>query len=105
MSATTLVTINVGAAGRVPVFVLNGTDVKRKRRISAETERTLAMLGHAVEYLTDEYVGEGSQFKLSDPRIQAAIMLMQRSQEIYFACPEEVSLFARFRAWIGLQEA
>ena len=100
MGATTWTTIRVGRSGQVPVFVLNERGVQRRRVITEETERALETLSHSVDYLTEDSIYEGEQFRLADPRVQAAILLMQKSQEIYLACPEAKSLGQRFRAWL-----
>ena len=79
--------------------------VRRRRRISPECGRALEILGHAIEYLADEHIFEGGQFRLSDPRVQAVLMLMERNREIFLACPEIPSLGDRFRKWLGISEA
>ena len=100
MGATTWTTIKVGRTGHVPVFVLNERGVQVRRVISEDTERALEILSHSVDYLTEDSIYEGEQFRLADPRVQAALLLMQKSQEIYLACPEARSLGQRLKAWL-----
>ena len=57
------------------------------RRITEETGRALQILGHAIEYLTDEYVHETANLSASDPQIQAICLLMNLNREVYYECP------------------
>ena len=70
------------------------------RRISAKAERGLEILGHAIDYLTDEYVhDDGGSMSDNDPCVEAIQLLMGRHREIYIACPETPSFADRIRAW------
>ena len=74
-----------------------------RRRIGAEAGRALEILGHAIEYLADEYVQDtGSVFSANDGRLLAIQILMAANREIYFSCPEIPSLMERIRALLGL---
>ena len=75
--------------------------VNRRRRISPEAGHALEKLGHAIEYLTDELVHEGS-FSANDARIQAVQLLMAVNRQIYFACPEVPALSYRFLSLLHL---
>jgi hypothetical protein len=58
----------------------------------------LEVLGHAIEYLADEYVHEGgmlSSVQRADPRVEALRVLMAANREVYFACPVMPSLYDR----------
>jgi hypothetical protein len=70
----------------------------RRRRISPEAGRALEMLGHAIEYLADEYVYEGSSFNASDSQLQAVHILMALNREVYFECPFVPSFKERWNA-------
>jgi hypothetical protein len=61
---------------------------RRRRRIDRESGRALEILGHAIEYLADEYVHHGGQLSGSDGEVQAMQLLMAVNREIYAACPE-----------------
>ncbi len=76
-----------------------------RRRISPEAGRALEVLGHAIEYLTDEFVHAGGAFSAHDPQVQAVQLLMGLNREIYFNCPEAPSLVDRFRDWMRLRTA
>jgi hypothetical protein len=59
----------------------------RRRSISPSAGRALEMLGHAIEYLADEYVHGGKTFCADDPEVQAVQLLMALNREIYLECP------------------
>ena len=81
-------------------------ETERRRRISPEAGRGLEILGHAIDYLTDEFcVSAGSQFNLADSRVQAVLLLMERNRAIYFACPEVPTLGERLRNWLHRKAA
>ena len=72
----------------------------RRRRISPEAGHALEKLGHAIDYLTDEYIHEGGTFNHHDAKLQAVEMLMAINREIYFACPEVPTMVDRWHAWL-----
>jgi hypothetical protein len=74
----------------------------RRRRISPEAGHALEKLGHAIDYLTDEYIHEGGTFNRGDAKLQAVEMLMAINREIYFACPEVPTIGERWHAWLHL---
>lgn len=81
----------------------------RGRRISPEAGRALEILGHAIEYLTDEFVHAGASFSANDPQVKAVQILMEVNRQIYFACPEVPTLAERwhsiFHAYAAKQTA
>lgn len=89
--------------GSIPVSAPVVTDSavrgRRARRISPEAGHALEILGHAIEYLTDEYVHQGGLFSAHDGDVEAIQLLMARNREIYFACPEAPTIGDRIRAW------
>jgi len=86
-----------------PVTASAPFSLKRRRLISPEAGHALEILGHAIEYLTDEYVHDGGTFSAHDARIEAVQMLMSINRLIYLACPERPALHARCRAWLGMR--
>ncbi|MGH9563420.1 MAG: hypothetical protein ACRD3S_18350, partial [Terracidiphilus sp.] len=76
-----------------------------RRRISPEAGRALEILGHAIEYLTDEFVHAGWSFSAKGPQVEAVELLMSLNREIYFKCPEVPSLADRLRGWMHLRTA
>ena len=75
-----------------------GRGVVRRRRISPEAGHALEILGHAIEYLTDEFVYAGGFFSAHDVQVEAVQLLMSLNREIYFGCPEVPTFGDRFRA-------
>lgn len=82
-----------------------GGGATRRRHISPEAGRALEILGHAIEYLTDEFVHAGGTFSARDPRVEAVELLIRLNREIYFECPEVPSVAERLRAWMHLRTA
>ncbi|MGP8253770.1 MAG: hypothetical protein ACLQHF_17210 [Terracidiphilus sp.] len=76
----------------------------RRRRIGTGAGHALEKLGHAIDYLTDEYIHEGGTFNRNDAKLQAVEMLMAINREIYFACPEVPTVGDRWRAWLGMHK-
>ncbi|HEY3628962.1 MAG TPA: hypothetical protein VGL00_21925 [Terracidiphilus sp.] len=72
----------------------------RRRYISPPAGHALEILGHAIEYLTDEYVHEGEIFSPHDPRLEAVQLLMACNRKIYFSCPEVPTFGDRLSAWL-----
>ena len=83
---------------------------RRRRRISPEAGRAIEMLGHAIEYLSDEFALEcmthkGMAVGGTPPQVMAIELLMARNREIYFACPEMPTLGERLRSLLSFQNA
>lgn len=70
----------------------------RRRSISPQAGRALVILGHAIEYLTDEFVHEGGSFSRNNAQLQAVQLLMAVNRQIYSECPEVPPLSKRFFA-------
>jgi hypothetical protein len=79
--------------------------VVRRRRISPQAGRALEILGHAIDYLIDEYVHQGGTFCAGDPQVHAVQLLMALNRQIYFECPEVPTLKERCRAFLHLRAA
>ncbi|MGB0065408.1 MAG: hypothetical protein WBP85_13250 [Terracidiphilus sp.] len=77
-----------------------GRGTVRRRRISPEAGRAIEILGHAIEYLTDEFVHAGGSFSGPDPQVEAVELLMSLNRKIYFECPEVTGFADRLRAWV-----
>jgi hypothetical protein len=85
------------------MFVKHGRS--RRRRISPEAGRALEILGHAIEYLSDEFVHAGGPLSAHNAQVEAVQLLMGINRQIYFACPEAPSPGERWRALLHLHEA
>jgi hypothetical protein len=70
----------------------------RRRRITPQAGRALEILGHAIEYLSDEFVHEGKPFTAENEQIKAVQLLMALNRQVYFECPVVPTLADRFRA-------
>jgi hypothetical protein len=71
-----------------------------RRHIAPQAGFALEALGHAIEYLADEYVhaaGSIPSIHSSDPRLQAIQMLMAANREVYYSCPVLPSFWQRLR--------
>jgi hypothetical protein len=73
---------------------------ERPRRITAEAGHALELLGHAIEYLTDELVHEGKCVSAHDPQVQAIQILMAVNRQVYYACPSFPTITERIRAFL-----
>ena len=91
--------------GTAAQAAVTGRGVMRRRRISPEAGHALEILGHAIEYLTDEFVYAGGSFSDHDGQVEAVQLLMGLNREIYFGCPEVPTFGDRFRAWLNLRTA
>ncbi len=80
-----------------------GLALAARRRISPMNGRALEILGHAIEYLTDEYALSAIQVGMldtRDPRIEAIQMLMALNRQIYYTCPEIEPALRRIARWM-----
>ena len=87
-------------AVRVPIETMATRPRFVRRRVTPETGRALEILGHAIEYLTDEYVHHRGTFLANDPEVQAIQLLMKLNRQIYFNCLPLPSLADRCRTWL-----
>ena len=93
----------------VQVSSLNITSVRRtpnrRRRIDPQAGRALEKLGHAIEYLTDEFVHQGGSLSARDPQLEAVQLLMAANRKVYFECPEVPTFAERWRSLLRLHAA
>jgi hypothetical protein len=68
-----------------------------RRRIPPVSGHALEKLGHAIEYLTDEYIHEGCIGGFESHRLEAIQMLMAANREIYYECPIVPTLWQRIQ--------
>jgi hypothetical protein len=88
-----------------PIATAAVTLPNRRRRITPQAGHALEILGHAIEYLTDEYVHEGGLLSANDSRVKAVQLLMALNRKVYFECPEVPTIGERCRALLHLNEA
>ena len=68
-----------------------------RRLVSPQSGRALEILGHAIEYLADEFALQaGISSAMNDPQNQALQILMAANRTVYFACPTVPTLWERF---------
>jgi len=82
---------------------------KVRRRISPQAGRALEILGHAIEYLSDEFVHEGGVFRANDPRLdprlEAIQLLMRVNRQIYLGCAAVPTLADRWQMFLRARTA
>jgi len=96
--------IAVPRGGPLETILQNGGHAQR-RRISQEAGRALEILGHAIEYLSDEFVHSGGALTAHDGQVQAVQLLMKINRQIYFDCPIVPSFGERCRALLHIGAA
>jgi hypothetical protein len=101
-SCSTLSSLPVPAA--IPVPLVNQGRTHR-RRISPQAGHALETLGHAIEYLSDEFVHAGGNLSAHNAQVEAVQLLMAANREIYFACPEIPSMSERWRTLLHMSAA
>jgi len=86
----------------IPAASATWSAANPRRYITPEAGHALEKLGHAIEYLTDEFVHEGGSLCARDSRIEAVQLLMALNRKVYFECPPVRTLGERCRSWLGL---
>ncbi len=71
-----------------------------RRKVSEEAGRGLEKLGHALEYLTDEFVHDGCRIGEDYGRLQAIQLLASLNRQIYFACGVEPTIRERVQGFV-----
>lgn len=71
-----------------------------RRHITPQAGRALEILGHAIEYLADEFAHEGGPLSARDGRVQAVQLLMALNRQVYFECPEAPTSGERWRSFL-----
>jgi hypothetical protein len=96
-SCSTLSSFPISAA--IPVLLVNQSRTHR-RRIAPQAGRALEILGHAIEYLSDEFAHAGGCLSAHNAQVEAVQVLIAANRQIYFACPEIPSVSERWRAML-----
>ena len=71
----------------------------RRRKLSPQAGRALEKLGHAIEYLTDEYINQDGRMSPNDAPMQAVQLLMLLNRQVYMECPLVPSFGERCRSF------
>ena len=77
----------------------------RRRSIDPVSGRALEILGHAIDYLTDELGHGGGPAVADNPQIAAIQLLMGINRQIYMQCPEVRTFRERCRSLLRLGSA
>ena len=75
-----------------------------RRQISPISGMALEALGHAIEYLADEYAlhaGRLAAIHAHDPQVEAIQILMAANRQVYYDCPLAPSLSVRCKLVIA----
>ncbi len=77
------------------------TATRFRRHISPQAGHALEILGHGIEYLSDEFMYEYPQPPFErKARMEAIELLMAMNRRVYLECPEIPSLRDRFVGFI-----
>ncbi len=101
-TCSTLINLPISDSISAPLVTL---DRKRRRHIEPEAGRALEILGHAIEYLSDEFAHSGGGLSAHNAQVEAVQLLMAVNRQIYLACPEVPSLGERWRAILHMKAA
>jgi hypothetical protein len=82
-----------------------GSRLNRRRHVTVEAGHALEKLGHAIEYLADEFVQNGVEISSSNGQVEAVQLLMKVNREVYFDCPEVPTLGDRLRSMLHIHPA
>lgn len=88
-----------------PVASTARVSPNRRRHITPKAGHALEILGHAIEYLTDEFVHNRVEMSSSSAELEAVQLLMSLNRQVYFECPEVPTRGERFRSVLRLRAA
>lgn len=86
-------------------FVFAAGARPKRRRITPRAGHALEKLGHAIEYLTDEFVVEAGSFSAGNAQLEAVQLLMALNRQVYFECPEAPDFGRRWRSILRFRTA
>jgi hypothetical protein len=92
--------IDLGIGRTADCTPLDEASQQRRRQITPGSGRALEILGHAIEYLTDQYVHERERFSADDPEVEAIQLLMSLNRQVYYECPVIPTFAERFRVFL-----
>jgi hypothetical protein len=75
-----------------------------RRQLSREAGQALEILGHAIEYLADEYandLADKGPLGNADPRVAAIQILKGLNRAIYYSGTDVEPAFGRMKRWLG----
>jgi hypothetical protein len=83
MASTSATSLSIPVAAPV----VSSARVSARRRIDPRAGHALEILGHAIDYLIDEYRHEGMPISSCKAQEEAVKMLMALNRQVYFECP------------------
>jgi hypothetical protein len=93
---------NLSISHPIPVSFTAGLRPNRRRHITVEAGHALEKLGHAIEYLADEFVLDGGEVSSKNGQVEAVQLLMRMNRQVYFECPEVPTIGERLRAMLHI---
>jgi hypothetical protein len=94
----------IGQRPAVPIRAASSAAPFVRRQLSRESSRALEILGHAIEYLADEYAVDPANkgpLGSADPRVEAIQVLKALNRAIYYSGAEVQPVFRRWRRWFA----
>lgn len=98
-------TTNFSTSLAFPMASARQAGAIRRRRITPPAGHALEILGHAIEYLTDEMVHQGEEIFPKNAHLEAVQLLMHVNRQVYFECPVVPTLSERLRSILRLNTA
>jgi hypothetical protein len=105
MSTNFPISLSTPVAISTPAATTGLARPHRLRRITPQAGHALEILGHAIEYLTDEFVHSGSGLSPASGPLDAVQLLMSVNRQIYYECPEVPTVMERLRSMLHLRAA
>lgn len=96
--AATLIEVSIRA--RAVAMQAAAGDSDRPRSITFKASRALEILGHAIEYLSDQYFYDESILPKDNAVLEAVQLLMVRNHDVYFGCPPVRTLRERWQLFL-----
>ena len=100
-SMTTDFTMSVSTPAAPAAFL----QPARRRHIMPQAGHALEILGHAIEYLTDELVHRHPEIFPGNADLEAVQMLMALNRQVYYECPQVPTVGERLRSMLRLRAA
>lgn len=97
MSAATTSGFDVHGVARAKSALF--TKKRRRCLITPAAGHALELLGHAIEYLTDELIHQGRMVSAHDAQVEAIQLLMALNRQVYYECPVVPTFTERLRAF------
>ncbi len=112
LASTTVPLTQITQIAQKPIEQAHAITAKprhRRRRLDRQSGQAIEILGHAIQYLADEFALDCLELKEpafrnasgKSPRIEAIELLMSFNRQIYMSCPVVPTLPERLRSLFG----